>query len=86
MDAAIIRVSSKGQIVIPSSWRKKMGIEEGEELLAMGEGDVLIIKKIESSSLKTEFEDTIGPLRKKIIKLGITREDIQMAIDEARDS
>lgn len=86
MDAAIIRVSSKGQIVIPASWRKKMGIEEGEELLAVGEGDVLMIKKIESSSLRSEFDDTIGPLREKIKKLGLTRDDLQKAIDEVRDS
>ena len=84
MEAAVIRVSSKGQIVIPASWRKKMRIEEGEELLAVSEGDVLMIKKIETSSLRSEFEDTIGPLRKKIKKLGITSDDLQEAIDKAR--
>ena len=82
MEAAIIKVSSKGQIVIPASWRKRMNIKDGEELLAVGEGDVLMLKKIERSSLHDEFHDTIGPLRKKVKKLGLTRDNLVEAIDE----
>ena len=85
LEAAIIRVSSKGQIVIPASWRTKMNIREGEELIAVGDGDVLMIKKIERSSIKQEFLDTIGPLRKKINNLGFTKRDLQEAIDRARE-
>ena len=84
MEAAIIKVSSKGQIVIPSSWRKRMNINEGEELLAIGEGDILMLKKIEHSSLIGEFHDTIGPLRRKVKKLGLTKADLIEAIDEVR--
>ncbi|MCK5772291.1 MAG: AbrB/MazE/SpoVT family DNA-binding domain-containing protein [Thermoplasmata archaeon] len=84
MEAAIIKVSSKGQIVIPSSWRKRMNIKEGEELLAVGEGDVLMLKKIEGSSLRDEFYNTVGPLRRKVKKLGLTKDDLIEAIDEAR--
>ena len=84
MEAAIIKVSSKGQIVIPSSWRKRMNIKEGEELLAVGDGDVLMLKKIEHSSLRDEFYNTIGPLRRKVKKLGLTKDDLIDAIDEAR--
>lgn len=47
-----------------------------------GEGDVLMLKKIESSSLRDEFYNTIGPLRKKVKKLGLTREGLIDAIDE----
>ena len=84
MEAAIIKVSSKGQIVIPASWRKRMNIKDGEELLAVGEGDVLMLKKIESSTLLDEFYNTIGPLRKKVKKLGLTKGDLIDAIDEVR--
>lgn len=86
MEAAIIKVSSKGQIVIPSSWRKRMNIKEGEELLAVGEGDVLMLKKIEGSSLRDEFYNTVGPLRRKVKKLGLTKDDLIEAIDEAREN
>ena len=84
MEAAVIKVSSKGQIVIPASWRKRMDIKEGDELLAVGDKEYLMIRKIESSSLKKEFDNTVGPLRKKIKKLGLTKDDLIEAIDEVR--
>jgi AbrB family looped-hinge helix DNA binding protein len=84
MEAAVIKVSSKGQIVIPASWRKKMDIKEGDELLAVGDDEYLMIKKIEASSLKQEFDNTVGPLRRKIKKLGLTKEDLIEAIDAVR--
>lgn len=81
MEASVIKVSSKGQIVIPAQWRKRMDIKVGQELLAIGEGDMLLIKKIEDSALKTEFEDSVAPVRRKIKKLGITKEDVSEVID-----
>jgi len=84
MEASVIKVSSKGQIVIPAKWRKRMDIKDGQELLAIGEGDTLLIKKIEDSVLKAEFEDSVAPIRRKIKKLGITKKDISEAIDDVR--
>jgi AbrB family looped-hinge helix DNA binding protein len=84
MEASIIKVSSKGQIVIPAEWREDMDIEEGEELLAIGEGDILLLKKIRKTYLKKEFEKSVAPLRKKIKRLGATKEDLEEAIRKAR--
>jgi len=86
MEASIIKVSSKGQIVIPAQWRKRMNVKEGEELLAIGEGDVLLIKKLEKSVIKKEFEDTVAPIRKKIKKLGIEKDDLKKAIKKVRET
>ncbi len=82
MDTAVIRISSKGQIVIPASWRKKMDLHAGDELLGMGDEDMLVIKKI--SSLREEFERTVDPIRKKIAEIGITREGVVKAVSESR--
>jgi AbrB family looped-hinge helix DNA binding protein len=82
MDAAIIRVSSKGQIVIPATWRKKMEIVTGEELLAIGDDDTLILRKI--SSLGKDFEKLLIPIREKIAMLGIDKEDVEEIIREVR--
>jgi AbrB family looped-hinge helix DNA binding protein len=84
MEITVIKISSKGQIVIPASWRKRLGLKEGEELLAIGEGDVLVLKKIEKTAIKTEFEESLKPIRKKIKKAGITRKDIDKAIKKVR--
>jgi AbrB family looped-hinge helix DNA binding protein len=85
MHASIIKVSSKGQIVIPASWRKSMDVKEGEELIAIGDGDILMIKKISSTSLKKEFDETTERIRKRIESKGVTREDVKEAIKKARD-
>ena len=61
-----------------------MDIKEGEELLAIGEGDVLLLKKIEKTALRAEFEEAVKPIREKINKLGITRRDVDIAIKKAR--
>lgn len=44
MEIAITKISSKGQIVIPSSMRKDMSV--GEKLLIIKDHDRLIMKKI----------------------------------------
>ena len=46
----IIKVSSKGQIVIPSEVRKKLGVKSGEKLLVLTrDGDILLRKAKELS-------------------------------------
>jgi len=45
MDIGIIRMSSKGQIVIPSHMRR--GLSEGEQLLVIREGDRFILKPLD---------------------------------------
>jgi AbrB family looped-hinge helix DNA binding protein len=46
----IIKVSSKGQIVIPREVRKKMGVKSGEKLLVITrDGDILLRKAKELS-------------------------------------
>jgi len=84
METAVIRVSSKGQIVIPASWRKRMGIREGEELLVIGEGDVLMLKRVERSMIRKEFLRTVTPLRKKLRRLGIKENAVEDAVRNAR--
>jgi antitoxin PrlF len=46
----VIKVSSKGQIVIPREIRKKMGMKGGEKLLVLTrDGDILLRKTKEAS-------------------------------------
>jgi len=44
MEVAITKISSKGQIVIPSNMRKDITV--GEEFLIIKEGDKLLMKKV----------------------------------------
>jgi AbrB family looped-hinge helix DNA binding protein len=42
------KASSKGQIVIPTRIRKKLGIREGSVLAVAAEKDMIVLKKVES--------------------------------------
>ncbi len=47
----VIKVSTKGQIVIPKEVRAQFGIVPGKRLLVAVEEDVILLKKIEDLSL-----------------------------------
>jgi antitoxin PrlF len=72
----VIKVSPKGQIVIPKEIRKKIGVKSGEKLLVLTrDGDILLRKTQETS---------IVEMAKKIDKA--TKEEqinVDTIIDEA---
>jgi AbrB family looped-hinge helix DNA binding protein len=46
MESILATVSSKGQLVIPSSIREEMGIQPGTRVAIRREGDVLILSPL----------------------------------------
>ena len=55
MEKDFIKVSSKGQIVIPKEFRKDLKIKEGTILEMIGADKFLILKKIERRPTKEEL-------------------------------
>ncbi|MBR9703156.1 AbrB/MazE/SpoVT family DNA-binding domain-containing protein [Candidatus Woesearchaeota archaeon] len=53
--ADITKISTKGQVVIPNELRKQLGISEGDTLQIEKVGKLLVLKKIELSSLAKEL-------------------------------
>ncbi len=55
----LTRISSKGQIVIPSRVRQRLGIEVGSvfAILTPHKGNMLVLKKIENKSLQADLRD-----------------------------
>ncbi len=45
----VTSISSRGQIVIPQNLRKKLGFEEGDKFAVVGEGDTIVLKKLNVS-------------------------------------
>ena len=56
-----IKVSDKGQISIPNSVRKRLGIDKGDNLVLFEiEGKILIEKqKVVSEKIKDDFKDIL---------------------------
>lgn len=48
----IAKLTSKGQITIPISIRKKLGVDSGDKLLFVEHGDSIIVVRADMDSLK----------------------------------
>ena len=68
----LTKITSKGQVVIPSEIRKELDLEEGVQLVVSRIGDLVLMKKIPIPDTKKEFEELkkLGTVfaRKKGIK------------------
>jgi AbrB family looped-hinge helix DNA binding protein len=59
-----VRVSSKGQIVIPRSLRAAFHIETGSELAIFAEGDEIHLRQAEQRFARTDIANGLGLLAK----------------------
>jgi len=80
LEASTTKVSSKGQVVIPLSVRRKTGIKEGERLLAIAVDDMIVLKRIVDKT----FEETVKPIWDRVRQMGLTEEDVDAIIEEAK--
>jgi len=80
---ATTRMSSKGQIVIPESIRKRLNLKEGTQFIVVGEGDVVILKAITPPSMHS-FDTLIEQARLQAAESGLEGADITNAIKKAR--
>ena len=78
----VTTISEKGQVVIPQSIRKELGIKPKNKFLVYGRGDTIILKKLELPSLKKEWENIFKMMDKKALK--ISDEEIQKEIAATR--
>ena len=72
----IVKVSPKGQIVIPKEIRRKLGISRGEKLLVISRDNEILLKKIEKLSIEEIGERVEKAIKEKNI-------DIDKLINEA---
>ncbi len=80
---ATTKLSSKGQVVIPENVRKELGLEPGAQFVVMGEGDVVILKKIEAPN-RREFLALARKARQQARRAGMKRSDIKNAVRKVR--
>ena len=78
----VTTMSEKGQVVIPQSIRKELGIKPKTKFLVYGRGDIVIMKKLELPDLKKEWEDIFKLMDKK--ELRMSDKEIQKEIENTR--
>ena len=78
----VTTISEKGQIVIPQSIRKELGIKPKTKFLVFGKGDTVIMKKLELPDMKEEWNEIFKVMDKKNLKL--SESEIHKEIAETR--
>jgi len=78
----VTTISEKGQVVIPQSIRKELGIKPKTKFLVFGRGDIVIMKRLELPDVKKEWEDIFKRMDEKGLKL--SGKEIQKEITASR--
>ncbi len=81
-ETQVTTISEKGQVVIPQSIRKQMGIKARNKFLVYGKGDTIIMKKLEIPDLKKEWESIFKMMDEKNLK--ISEEEIKKKIKKKK--
>ena len=89
MPVETIKMSSRGQIVIPQDIREELKASEGTIFSVISSKDAIILKKILVPS-KEDLIKEVGAIalegRKRAEKLGIKESDVQKLIQRVRKS
>ena len=80
---ATTKMSSKGQVVIPEEIREALGLGPGAQFVVVGEGDVVILKRISPPSM-SEFHEILGEAHRQARRAGMKRSDIAAAVKSVR--
>ncbi|MFT4297918.1 MAG: AbrB/MazE/SpoVT family DNA-binding domain-containing protein [Candidatus Woesearchaeota archaeon] len=72
-----IKVSEKGQIALPQSMRAILGIDKGDELIAVQMQDKILLQKVQSveQKLKDDFKDVLKLNEKSLNEVWDNKED-----------
>jgi len=74
------KISSRGQIAIPSEMRHNLGLEEGSKILFLQEKDAIVIKKV----IPESFAEITKPLKDAAKKSGLKESDVVDIIHRMR--
>ena len=81
--ATIASMSSRGQIVLPVSIRRKLNLGEGSQFLVISDDENILLKPVKEPSLD-EFYSLIEKAQETARKIGLTEDDINETIKELR--
>jgi len=65
----VTTVSEKGQVVIPQSIRRELGIKPKTKFVVYGRGDTVVMKRLELPDVKKELEEIFEAMDRKKLKI-----------------
>ena len=87
MEMETVKMSSKGQVVIPQGIRNELHAGEGTLFVVIGSKDTVLLKKLEKPSkedLIAKLESIAKEGRRRLESKGIKEEDIPDIVEKSR--
>jgi AbrB family looped-hinge helix DNA binding protein len=86
MALELTRLSQKGQVVIPTEVRRKMGLKEGTKFLVIGLEDVIVLRRLQLSKEKLRLKKLLAEARSSAKTHGLSEEEIERLVHAVRKS
>lgn len=83
MNVNLTRMSAKGQLVIPSEVRQKLGLTEGTPFAVATKGDMIMLRKVKMPTIE-DFDRLVAKAGKSAAAHGIRPQDIEGIIHKHR--
>lgn len=83
MDVQVLTVSSKGQISLPVSMRKKLSINSGDRLAVYTSGDVIMLKVLKLPTAE-DFKASLDAAQDWAASVGYEESDVDDIIQSVR--
>ena len=77
--AEVVKVTTKGQVTLPATIRKNLGIRDDTYLLAEEVGEYVVLRRLE-----TRFEELSDMFRREAGHRKVTRDSLLRALKNAR--
>ena len=83
MEAQVLTVSSKGQISLPTTIRKKMSIDVGDKLAIYASEDAIVLKTLKMPTAE-DFKAVLDETQEWAASVGYQETDVDSIIKSAR--
>jgi bifunctional DNA-binding transcriptional regulator/antitoxin component of YhaV-PrlF toxin-antitoxin module len=80
----LVKMSEKGQLVVPRRIREKEGFRRSDRFVAIGVKDGVLFKRVEIPEVKLEFESLSRDIQSHLKRRKVKQEDVSRAIEWAR--
>ena len=84
MEKELVKMSSKGQLVVPQDIRELEGFEPGDRFVPLAVDDGILFRKVKIPDVKAEFEKLAKEVTAQFKKNGVTQKDVDEAVKWAR--
>ena len=84
METDLVKMSPKGQLVVPQDIRMEEGFETGDRFVPFPVKGGILFKKVEMPDVKAEFQKLSQEIEKKFKRPKVSPEDVNGAMKWAR--